>query len=170
MELIYFVIKAIETPIIILIEAMDIFNVTLKSLAKVIDILNIVLETLTETADIQANSIKTSAQILIDRIKAPIEILIHNIRTLTGVINAQINGIKTPAEILIDVIKAPAEILIGVVKAPAEVVEISTGGIVILSKVIYRLREIFELSIYVLETATKDAGIHPNPRSPLAVY
>ena len=91
-------------------------------------------------------------------------------RTLTGVIDTQINGIKTPAKILIDVVKAPAEILIGVVKAPAEVVEISTSTVVIPSEVVYRLREIFELSIYGLETATKDAGIRPNPRSPLAVY
>lgn len=52
MELINLVIKAMETPIIILVEAMDIFNVVLKSLTKVVDILNIVLETLTEIADI----------------------------------------------------------------------------------------------------------------------
>ena len=170
LELINFVIKAMETPIVILVEAMDIFNITLKSLTNVVDMLNIVLETLTETVDIQINSIKASVKILTDSIKAPIEILIHNIKTLTGIIGAQISGIKTPAKILIDIVKAPAEIQTGVIEAPAKVVEISTGSIVILSEVVYRLREILELSIYGLETATKDAGIHSNPRSPLAVY
>jgi len=132
LELINFVIKAMETPIIILVEAMDIFNVTLKSLTKVVDILNIVLETLTEIVDIQANSIKASVKILTDSIKAPIEILIHNIKTLTGIIGAQISGIKTPAEILT-----------GVVEAPVKVVEISTGSIVILSEIVYRLERDF---------------------------
>ena len=175
------IIKAMETPIIILVEAMDIFNVVLKSLTKVIDILNIVLETLTETADIQADSIKTSVKILTDSVNAPIKILIHSIKTLTGIIGVQISGIKTPAEILIDAVKAPAEILIdavkapaeiliGVVKAPAEVVEISASSVTPLSEVVHGAREIVELPGYGFETATKDAGIHPNPRSSSMVY
>ena len=170
LELINFVIKAMETPIIILVEAMDIFNVVLKSLTKVIDILNIVLETLTETADIQADSIKTSVKILTDSVNVPIKILIHSIKTLTGIIGVQISGIKTPAEILIDAVKAPAEILIGVVKVPAEVVEISASSVTLLSEVVHGAREIVELPGYGFETATKDAGIHPNPRSSSMVY
>lgn len=159
LELINFVIKAMETPIIILVEAMDIFNVVLKSLTKVIDILNIVLETLTETADIQADSIKTSVKILTDSVNAPMKILIHSIKTLTGIIGVQTSGIKTPAEILI-----------GAVKALAEVVEISTSSVTLLSEVVHGAREIVELPGYSFETATKDAGIHPNPRSSSTVY
>lgn len=52
LKLINLVIKMMKTLIVILIEAMNIFNVVLKSLIKVVNILNIVLKTLTEIADI----------------------------------------------------------------------------------------------------------------------
>lgn len=85
-----------------------------------------------------------------------IEILILSIKMLTEIIDAQINDIKTLTEILIDV-----------VKTPTEVIKILTDSLIILSEVVYHLREIFELSDYNLKTVTKKTGIHLNSESSL---